>query len=273
MKTLIATALLSSISLSVAASSNNCSLQFKDDLVIAPQSVQLERADKQLWRINADGQLWLDNQKVSTDAKTTAALQQYQSGLRQQSKETILLVGDALQLASDAVGKVVAGFGVDNSQLKSSVDQAIGTLKTKIDHLVISNGDEIRINGSHMNQADGRLEAEFEQAMEQSMAQLTGAVMMTMGQAMMQGEGTFEQRMEKFGRKMETFGNEIEVEMESRGDALEQRGQAICHNLRQLDILERQIQAKVPQMAAYDLIDITKEGIKSPLKSPSDQTE
>ena len=183
------------------------------------------------------------------------------------------LFGEALQLAADAVDKVVAGFGVENSQLKSSVDQAISGLKTKIDHLVISNGDEIRINGSHINQADGKLAAEFEQAMEQSIAQLTGAVMMTMGQAMMQGEGSFEQRMEKFGRKMETFGNEIEVEMESRSDVLEQRGQAICKNLQQLDVLERQIQAAVPQMAAYDLIDTTKEGIKSPLKHPAGQTE
>lgn len=272
MKTLIATALLSSLSLSAAAA-DNCSLQFKDDLVIAPTSVHLERAEQQLWRINSDGQLWLDNKKVTTDQSTTAALQQYQSGLRQQSKETLLLVGDAMQLASDAVGKVVAGFGVDNSQLKSSVDQALGGLKTKIDHLVISDGDEIRINGSHINQADGKLAAEFEQAMDQSIAQLTGAVMMTMGQAMMQGEGNFEQRMEKFGKKMETFGNEIEMEMKSRGDLLEQRGKAICHNLQQLDALERQIQTAVPQMAAYDLIDVTKEGIKSPLKNATGQTE
>jgi len=272
MKTLIATALLTSLSMSAAAA-DNCSLQFKDDLVIAPTSVHLERSEQQLWRINADGQLWLDNKKVSTDAKTTAALQQYQSGLRTQSKETVLLVGEALQLAADAVDKVVAGFGVENSQLKSSVDQAISGLKTKIDHLVISNGDEIRINGSHINQADGKLAAEFEQAMEQSIAQLTGAVMMTMGQAMMQGEGSFEQRMEKFGRKMETFGNEIEVEMESRGELLEQRGKVICQNLQQLDLLERQIQAAVPAMAAYDLIDTTKEGLKNPLKNSAGQTE
>ena len=272
MKTLITTALFTALSLSATAA-DNCSLQFKDDLVITPNSVHLERAATQLWRINADGQLWLDNQKVRTDAKTTTALQQYQSGLRQQTQETVLLVGEALALASDAVGKVVAGFGVDNRQLQSSVDQALSGLKTKIDHLVIANGDEIRINGSNINQPDGQLAAEFEQAMQQSIAQLTGAVMMTMGQAMMQGEGTFEQRMEKFGRKMETFGNEIEVEMESRSDAIELRGKAICRNLQQLDGLERQIQAAVPQMAAYDLIDTTKAGIKNPLKNTAGQTE
>lgn len=272
MKTLIATALLSTLSLSAAAN-NNCSLQFKDDLVIAPTSVHLERGQQQLWRINADGQLWIDSKKVNTDRATTTSLQQYQSGLRQQSKETLLLVGDAMQLASDAVGKVVAGFGVDNSQLKNSVDQALSTLKNKVDHLVISKGDQIRINGSHINQADGQLSAEFEQAMQQSMAQLTGAVMMTMGQAMMQGEGTFEQRMATFGKKMETFGSAIETEMDAKSDGLEQRGKAICYNLQQLDVLERKIQAAVPAMVPYDLIDITKEGIKNPLKTTAGQTE
>ncbi len=274
MKTLLATAIFASLSLpAVAGSTDNCSLQFKDDLIINPQGVSLQRAQTQLWHIDNQGQLWLEQQKVATNSQTTQALQHYQAGLRQQSQDTLLLVGDALILATDAVDRVVTGFGVESPQLRQTVDQMIGNLKGKIDHLVIKNGEEIRINGSHINQQDGRLEAEMEQAIEQSVAQLTGAMMMTMGQAMMQGDGNFEQRMADFGKKMETFGDQLEQEMDQRGDALEQRGQAICRNLQQLDQLEGQIQAAVPAMTAYDLIDTKKEGLKNPLKTAAGQTE
>ena len=56
MKTLIATAIPASLSFSAFASeSQNCALQFKDDLVINSGSVQLQRANQSLWQINNDG--------------------------------------------------------------------------------------------------------------------------------------------------------------------------------------------------------------------------
>lgn len=274
MKTLIATAIAATLSFSaLATESQNCALQFKDDLVIAPTSVQLQRADQSLWLINSDGQLWLDGKAVDTDANTQQALQQYQQGLRGQAQETVLLVADALQMASDAISRVVTQFGGDNSDVQQGIDKSLAKLRTNLDQLVIKNGDEIRINGSKLHNADAEFSKEFEQAVESSMSEMTGSMLVMVGQAMSRGEGNFEQRMEQFGKEMEQFGEELEADMESRGQALEKRGNSICQNLQQLDKLEQQIQAQVPAMTAFDLINTSKEGMQLSFKSDDGQTE
>lgn len=274
MKTLIATAIAASLSFSAfAVESQNCALQFKDDLVINPASVQLQRADQSLWLINSDGQLWLDGKAVTTDANTQQALQQYQQGLRGQAQETVLLVADALEMASDAISRVMTQFGSDNSGVQQGIDKSLAKLRGNLDQLVIKNGDEIRINGSKLHNADTEFSKEFEQAIESSMAEMTGSMLMMIGQAMSRGEGNFEQRMEQFGKEMEKFGEELEADMQSRGDALEQRGNAICQNLQQLDQLEQQIQQQVPAMTSYDLINTSEKGLQLSFKTSDGQTE
>lgn len=274
MKTLIATAVAASLSFSAFASeSQNCALQFKDDLVINPSSVQLQRANQPLWQINSDGQLWLDGKAVATDVNTQQALQQYQQGLRGQAQETVLLVADALQMASDAISRVVTQFGGDNSEAQHGIDRSLAKLRGNLDQLVIKNGDEIRINGSKLHNADAEFSKEFEQAVENSMSEMTGSMLMMVGQAMSRGEGNFEQRMEQFGKEMEQFGTELEADMESRSADLEKRGNSICQNLQQLDKLEHQIQGQVPAMTAFDLIDTSKEGMQLSFKSSDGQTE
>lgn len=266
MKTLIATTIFSSLAMNANAGvvHDNCSLQFKDDLVIAANDVRLQRANQDLWRIDASGQLWLEGKKVNTNASTTQTLKDYQDGLRTQSHAVVGLVADAMQMAATAVDKVVQALGGENPQLQASVDQAIGTLKQHVDTIVVQKGGDIRINGSKINNADGKFEQEFEQAVEQSMMKLTGALMMSMGQSMSEGNGDFETKMAAFGEKMEKFGNDLEAEMKEKGDGLEARGEQICTQLRELDVIEQQIQAQVPAMKAYDLIDTSKEGIKAP---------
>jgi hypothetical protein len=266
MKTLIATTIFSSMVMNAHADEvhNNCSLQFKDDLVIAANDVRLQRASQDLWRIDDSGSLWLEGKKVNTDAATTQSLKNYQHGLRTQSHAVVGLVADAMQMAATAVDKVVQAFGGENPQLQASVDQTIGSLKQHVDTIVVQQGGDIRINGSRINNADGKFEKEFEQAVEQSMMKLTGAMMMAMGQSMSEGSGDFETRMTAFGAKMDKFGNDLDVEMKAKSAGLETRGEQICGQLRELDRIEQQIQAQVPAMKVYDLIDTSKEGIKAP---------
>lgn len=254
MKLLIATTLFSSMAM--ANDHSQCSLQFKDDLVLSGQGASLQRADQTLWQIDANGRLQIRGNTIDTDAATAADLRNYQQGLHAQARETVGLVADALTLATDAIEQVMVQFEVDSSEVRPGVDDAIASLRSNIDGLVISNGNEIRINGSKIHQPDGQLDSEFEKMLENSVAKLTGAVMMSVGKAMMSGDGNFEQRMNAFGEKMDTFGKQLESQMESRGEALEARGKHLCSNLKTLDQLEQRIQQQVPQMAEFDLIEV-----------------
>ncbi len=256
MKLLIAATLFSSMALA-HESDNNCSLELHDDLLIQGADVQLLRNETPLWRISDQGQLWINNQAVDTDAQTAALLQQYQAGLRSNAEDTVTLVADALGIASEALSRVMTQFDVDNGEAQANIDRALNKMRTNLDQIMLRSDNGIRINGSKMAGIDNGFDAEMSQAIEESVAEITGNALMLVGKAMSSGEGNFEQRMEAFGQKMDKFGDELEADMQVRGEQLEARGQQICSSLQQLDGLETQIQAKVPAMQQFDLIQVS----------------
>jgi hypothetical protein len=256
MKLLIAATLFSSIAMA-HESNQNCSLELHDDLLVQRGDVQLLRNDTPLWRISDQGQLWVNNQVVDTDAQTAFMLKQYQSGLRDNAEQTVTLVADAVSLASEALNRVMVQFDVDNGEAQASIDRALNKMRTNLDQIMLRSDNSIRINGSKLAGIDNGFDEEMSKAIEESVAEISGNVLMLVGKAMSSGEGNFEQRMEAFGKKMDQFGEELEADMQVRGEQLEARGQQICSSLQQLDGLETQIQAKVPAMQQFDLIQVS----------------
>lgn len=249
--------MLTSISTAVMAhDDHSCNVNFDKDLSINSQLVSMKDAGTELWRINSNGQLWLDGKAVSTDSNTQALLREYQAGIRTQTLETVALVEDALVLAADAVNSVVTELTGDSLQQHPALQTALDKIKTSTESIVVRSGDSIDIYGSRFDNLDDAFGAEFEQAIEEAVTSSMGSIMMLVGKAMTSGEGNFEQRMEAFGERMERFGEDLEARMDIKASALEQRGDAMCANLQQLDVLESQIQQAIPQMQQHDLIDI-----------------
>lgn len=249
--------ILTSISTAVMAhDDSSCNVNFDKDLSINSQLVSMKDAGTELWRINNNGQLWLDGKAITTDSNTQALLREYQAGIRTQTLETVALVEDALLLAADAVNSVVTELTGDSLQDHPALQTALDKIKASTDSIVVRSGDSIDIYGSRFDSLDNAFGPEFEQAIEEAVTSSIGSIMMLVGKAMTSGEGNFEQRMEAFGERMERFGEDLEARMDIKASALEQRGDAMCANLQQLDVLESQIQQAIPQMQQHDLIDI-----------------
>ncbi|WP_134053150.1 YggN family protein [Rheinheimera aquimaris] len=260
MKTLlIATGFaLTSISSAVMAhEGQSCNINFDKDLVINSELVSMKDAGTELWRINNDGQLWLDGKVISTDSNTRALLRDYQAGVRTQTLETVALVEDALVLAADAVNSVLTELTGDSLDSHPALQNAMDKIKTGSERVVVRNGDTIELYGSRFDSMDDAFGEEFEQAIEEAVTSSMGSILMLVGQAISSGEGNFEQRMEAFGERMERFGEDLEARMDVQSQALEQRGESMCANLQQLDVLESQIQQAIPQMQKYDLIEVS----------------
>jgi hypothetical protein len=249
---------LTSISSAVMAHDNNsCNINFDKDISISRELVSMKDAGNELWRINSAGQLWLDGKMIDTDRSTQRMLRDYQAGIRTQTLETVALVEDALVLAADAVNAVLVELTGDNLDSHPALQTALAKIKTSTESIVARSGDTIDIYGSRFDGLDDAFGEEFEQAIEEAVTSSLGSIMMIVGKAMTSGEGNFEQRMEAFGQKMERFGEDLEARMETKTELLEQRGEAMCAGLQQLDVLESQIQQAIPQMQKYDLIEVS----------------
>ena len=248
--------ILTSISTAVMAhDGHSCNIKFEKDLAISSQLVSMKDGNTELWRINNNGQLWLDGKAVTTDSNTQALLREYQAGVRTQALETVALVEDALVLAADAVDSVLTELSGSSLKQHPALQTALDNIKTSTGNIVVSSGENINIYGSRFDSLDDAFGAEFEQAIEEAVTNSMGSILMQVGKAMTSSEGNFEQRMQAFGERMEHFGKDLEARMDIKAQALEQRGDAMCSNLQALDALESQIQQAIPQMQQYDLIE------------------
>lgn len=249
---------LTSLSSAVMAHENHsCNINIEKDLAINSQQVSLKDKGTELWRISEDGKLWLDGKAVSTDSDTRVMLRDYQAGIRTQTLETVAIVEDALVLAADAVNSVLTELTGDSLEQHPALQKALDKIDATTQSIVERDGDNIFVHGSRLDNLDQAFGEEFEQAIEEAVMQSMGSIFSLIGKAMASGEGTFEQRMEAFGQRMERFGEDLEARMESKAEVLEQRGEAMCSNLQQLDALESRIQQAIPQMQQYDLIEVT----------------
>ena len=262
MKTaLIASAIMfSSLSLQAIADQNHdqhqsCNFSMEQDLLISANSVQLQENGETLWQISDTGQLTLNGQAVTVNNDTRKLLRDYQAGIRSQTTATIALVEDALVLASEALTTVLTELTDKPLEEHPAMQQALVKIRDAASQVVVQDGDNIYLYGSRLDNIDQAFGAEFEQAIEEVVSQSIGSVMMLVGKAMTSGAGSFEQRMEAFGQKMEKFGEDLEARMDIKAAALEQRGDAICHQVKQLDELETLIQQQIPAMQQYDLFN------------------
>jgi hypothetical protein len=252
---------LTSLSSAVQAHNvnNSCNINFEKDLAITSQHVAITDNGTELWRINSDGQLWLEGKVVATDSDTRLLLRDYQAGIRSQTLETVALVEDALIIAADAVNSVLTELTGESLDSHPALQKALDKIKTSTEQIVVRSGDHIEVYGSRFDSMGDAFGNEFAQAIEEAVASSMGSVMMIIGKAMSSGEGNFEQRMEAFGTKMERFGDNLSARMELKSAALEQRADVMCSKLHALDVIESQIQQAVPQMKQYDLFDITQQ--------------
>ncbi|WP_213997668.1 DUF2884 family protein [Arsukibacterium sp.] len=254
---LIASAVVcSTLSLSAMAHSNHsCNIEFDKDLVINSNSVQLQDNGKTLWQISDAGQLSLNDKAVMVNNDTRLLLRDYQAGIRSQTTETVALVEDALLMASEALTTVLSELTGKSLDDYPAMQQALNKISEAADQVVVQDGDNTYLYGSRLDSIDQAFGPEFEQAIEDAVSQSMGSIMLLVGKAMTSGEGSFEQRMEAFGQKMEKFGENLEAKMDIKTAALEQRGDAICAQVTQLDALETRIQQQIPDMQQYDLFN------------------
>jgi hypothetical protein len=249
---------LTSISANLMAhdSQHSCNINFDKDISINSELVSMKAAGTELWRINSQGQLWLDGKAMKTDNNTQRLLRDYQAGIRAQTLETVALVEEALVLAADAVDSVLTELTGDSLASHPALQNALNNIKASTESVITRSGDTVEIYGSRFNNIDDAFGAEFEQAIEEAVTSSMGSILTMIGKAMTSGEGNFEQRMEAFGEKMERFGQDLEARMDIKAQALEQRGETMCARVQQLDTLESQIQKAIPQMQQYDLISV-----------------
>ncbi|WP_298444854.1 DUF2884 family protein [uncultured Ferrimonas sp.] len=228
---------------------NQCQVELNYDLQVSPQQLVISDKQQTLYHFE-DGQLLVDGQKVALTPEQRYQLEQFQQQLLIGSKDLVAIVNSALSLAADVISQVFQELNIDSD----TPEQLMASLQQEVAKAVSAEDGSYQLLSQSFDQAGDEIGEAVESQMEQLMSEGIGQLLMSLGESMSNGEGSFEQRMENFASSMENMGERIEQQVELRADNLEVQAEQLCSQWQKLDLQEQRIHDLVPQLQPYELV-------------------
>lgn len=234
---------------SISFGSERCDIEFKNDLRLDPQSLEITNANNQ-HLVFAHGQLTIDGQIVDLDAQQQQAFTDYADGVRTYMPEVAQIALDGVKIAGVAIEEVGTAFGIQHSDALKDLVNQIGV---NIEATFYQNGAFVMGKQSFEQLGDdieAQFDEDFEQAMEQAVLQSIGSVFIALGSELIGSGGD----MEEFEQRMERLGEQVEQRVELQAANIEKRADALCLSFTELAQQEQQLIGMLPKFKDYQLL-------------------
>ncbi|QPB85060.1 DUF2884 family protein [Pseudoalteromonas rubra] len=232
-----------------SVSTDECAVDFKNDVHITPDQVYIKNGSGQPLMIDAQGFLYIADQPVSLSQDERVAMQAYADTLRGELPKVASIALQGVELAGVAIEEVASAFNLHGFE---SLSGLMDELHTEIEGAFYQQGTfvmgEQTFNefGEHF---EHQFEEKIEQAVEGAMMESIGSLLVAIGSEMVSSGGD----MARFEQRMENLGTEIEQKIAYQADLLEQQADALCGNFKSIAEQESQLSAMIPQMKGYQL--------------------
>lgn len=241
---------------SASMSNDECSIDLHNGVTVTPKFVKVFDSNDTLFRIEKNGAMSVDGKSVKLTSTQQKISADYANGLRDVVPQAVDIAVNAMEIATVGVNTAFTALFGENSDIEYKVNQIIEKTKDEINANINHSGDEYTIAPNSFDNLENAFDEDFEKEIEKVAMSSMGSIFSLLGEAMSNGNGDFEQRMEAFGEKMEKMGEDLETTMEAQGEKLEEQAEALCMQLKEVDELETQLQQQVPQFAKYELLDM-----------------
>lgn len=262
--TLVASAITATLASSAVTAVESCNVELSAGFTINDNSIEFlqeksEHDDQQLslYKIVDGKKLFIDKKSIKLTGKQQALVQQYDEKIRYLVPEVKSVAIEGVNLAVDGVNLAFNGLLGEGNSVGAKLTKELELIRTQVENnLTIENGISIGVDGLENEALLGKdFEQRMDSVIEKAVIDSMGSIMIAMGQQMMSAEGdgdSFQQRMEKFGETMEQ-------EMTTRSALIENKAQALCVDIAQLDALEEQLKAEVKPLAHTNVFTVTVE--------------
>ena len=256
MKTLIATALIMASSASYAHdnsfSSESCNLDLNGGININAQEITFSRDKTPLYSITENDTLLINGEKIALTAHQETLLRDYSTHIRNVVPEVRSIALDAIDLAIDGVNLAFNELLGEGNQASAELTSQLTTIRDEVD-AEFTQHENFYIDEEGFSGKDffgENFEQRIESAVESTIKNALGSLMIAIGQEMLFSGGD----MKDFESKMKNVGELIEHEMKTRSAGLEKRGDALCRSIIVIDKMEEQLKESIDEIANYDLI-------------------
>jgi hypothetical protein len=252
--------ILAGIGLTIACNAQaslNCKVNLINDLSISNESIRVVGEGRPVYEINRNQQLWVDGKAVVLDGEQAALLGQYETKMRALVPEVknmaVAGINTALVALSVTLDEIL---GEDNS-ISEQLDAELNGLKSDVQHY-FSSGNTIHFSAGNEGSPDlfgNYFATRVERIIETSAYKLPGEVLLAMGRELLSSKGS----IETFERRMERFGDLMERQMESKAEALESQGVALCRSIVELERVEENLRKALGPKMQFDLLQVKME--------------
>lgn len=227
----------------VNINTDQCDITLNYDLTISPDHILIIEDDETMIDIYNDKMLFIRGEKVELTSKQQAMVTNYAESIRNTVPEVSKIAVEAISIAYEGIN---AAFGehIDTSSTREKFIE----LEQKISDKYGSHNGHYRFSQGNFNTniEDDEVDQLVQDLMQDIVPQLIGGIMANVTKAMISGNSDFSE--------FENIGDKVELEIESRADELEQRAEAFCYSLKEVDELEQDLVASNNQFIYFDLL-------------------
>lgn len=255
---LIASALITSSS---AYAYQSCNVNLSAGFTLNTSAIEFiaDDGDKEktrsLYKIVEGKKFYIAEQAFTLSSMQQALVKEYDAKIRRLVPQVKAVAIEGIDLAVDGVNAAFNGLLGENNNVAADLTKELTLIRQRVDtNLSIEKGIAIGVEGL---ESDSLLGNDFEQRVEsviqKAVVNSMGSILMSMGQQMMAAQGSGDD----FETRMENFGQTIEDEMTTRSSIIEQKAQALCVSVTELDALEEQLKASIKPLSAINVFTVT----------------
>jgi len=259
MKSLIATAILLTSSTAFAHDTNfstdSCDVDLDAGIRISKSAIEFSQDNKPLYKIVNNETLYVNGEKIFLSSAQQSLVTDYSTSIRAVVPEVRAIAVDGINLAVQGVNLAFDELLGTGNDLGADLTSQLNLIRNEVDSKFSSDSDfYIDENGFAADEFFGEeFEQRIESVVEDTLKNSMGSLLIALGQEILFSGGD----MDALETRMENFGEQIEDEMESRGEDLEKRGEALCHSILAIDTLEEQLKNEIGQISTTNILSVT----------------
>ncbi|KTF11765.1 YggN family protein [Pseudoalteromonas carrageenovora] len=236
----------------ISFSNGQCNVEFKNDVRIKPNELEIFTANNRTMQFTTDGDLTINGELINLNSNQRAALNTYSDSLRTQLPEVANIALEGVKIAGVALAEVGNAFNIDGLD---NMSELMDDIKMEVENTFYQQGTFV-MGQQSFNQFGENFEQQFENqietAVESAVMQSMGSILVALGSELLGSGGD----MEAFEQRMENMGAQIEEKVELHANALEERANDLCGNFADIAKQEEQLVAQLPELQGYELFTI-----------------
>lgn len=243
---------LSLLGFSGAGVASECKMAFRHGILISPEQIRIQTADRTQYQINNDQQLFIQGELQQLSGEDIRVLQKYSHGMRKFVPQVVGIAVDSMELGLQAIESMLVGVG---SKAQQEEWQALVRETTyQIMSRFVRSGEHFYLAPQSLNEMDAFLHGELKDNLNNLAKNTVGAVWQALRDALQQTDDNFELNDSRDWQPVEQLVDKINLGLDAKADELEAKSALFCNRLMELDQIETELQQRVPGLAAYDVV-------------------